>query len=239
MAVRRHRHSAAQRSLLIIVIALSSYLFFLSALALHWERWVMPVTTLLLIVAGVGIDWLQTHFVGRRWLIGIVLFALLIAPSVRLVRLMTGLSHPPTLAIARQWVIENIDPQDARIAEEYLGPPLPDSYHAHVLGNLASEDFRWYEQQGIDTIITTEQNMGQVMRTIIPRLSPDYDRNFKHHQPAYRQILGSSRLIHTVYPYQQYSLDDLLYAHDWQIFKTMQLDIALGYWIHIYEFDPR
>jgi len=131
---------------------------------LHWNRWVIPVLGIVLLLAAdavvsavAAVDRERTH--KKLAAVGLIVAALMLAaiPAEAVISLDQRTSRPSTRTLGRNWVDRNI-PHNARIAEEVKTVPLHDSgriyLHRHALA--AGRTLDRYRREGFSYLITNE-----------------------------------------------------------------------------------
>ena len=231
---RRHDHVRDIYAIFIIAIA-ASYLGCLSILSLHWERWVIPLIPLLFIITAYGLDEMIRVWRWRPIVLLIVIIVLAPGPTVRLIRTLTGYSHPYTVASAQEWATANI-PIGSTVAVEPYSPTLPaDKYTVIGLPNLSWHDLAWYRAQGIEYFIPNG-NVKGVIASEVERLGTN--TNYGTALKGYDALEQQSELVYQIPTVIDQNTKHLVESNDWAILKTIQLDLLRGPFVQIYKLRP-
>jgi hypothetical protein len=232
----RRQSSERERALLIVSFAAWSYLLCIASLQLHWERWTIPTLTLLLIIAGVGID-LLSEKISSRWIVGVLLIVALLAPTVRLARVLHGFAHPYTEVLAQDWMTTHLSATD-RIVAEPLRMKLPADWSVQTLPNLAYHDLAWYRKHDITHVVVSDTVFGRIFADL-PTTSPEYIPHTQIAQPIYRQLLNQSQLVFEQQPHDTWSADELLNSNDLSVLRTWRIDLLIGPAVRVYQFNTK
>ena len=218
-----------------ITLTALAYLFLISALKLHWERWIIPVLTLGFVFAGIGID-LLLQIQKRRLLTSLVLLALFLAPGVRLIRTMYGFSVPGTIEVARDWILKNIPQKTILIREPYT-PQIPeDLYTVVMVPNLSWYDPGYYRAQNAEYFVISESIHGRIEKEAA-RLGDETD--FGKAMRRYVKLFRESTLVQDIPVNKKYSTDQSLMSNDLSILRTADIALRKGPEIQIYRLNPK
>ncbi|MCW1930494.1 MAG: glycosyltransferase family 39 protein [Candidatus Kerfeldbacteria bacterium] len=182
-----------------------SYLLGISAHELHWERWAIPMTALLFIIAAYGLHALYVR-IPRTWML-IVCVCILLAPATRLLRTLIAYTQPTPVALASQYIEERV--QNVKIVREPY-TPLP---HKKTIPNATYHSLGWYRKHNIEYIL-----LGAVYERI-ERLT-----HRTHAEEAYIKAARAYNVLFTnaeVIFEQPVYAHDCLYAPDWRILFSL------------------
>lgn len=223
-----------RRLLMFLFIASTTlvYLILLSFLRLHWERWMIPCLTLAFILAGISIDWLFRLRL-QRVVMWSLLVLVMIAPSLRLGRILFGYSRPETREIARDWVLKTVNPGTGIVREPY-SPLIPeDQYRVFTVPNLSWHDRKYYLAQNADFFITSSEIYSRIQEEA-ELLGPDSD--FGKAIQRYEEIFRTSTEVQSFLPNKRYSAEQLLSSSDFSAMRTLDLTVLRGPEIRIFHF---
>lgn len=114
----------SQAKSIIVLIFTLMFLVGISFLALHWQRWIIPILPLWALYAGYGIYWLIKKSTGLKpsmqFGVTVLLLAVVSAwPIYQLILDGIRLSNAHTRVAAREWMLDNLPPGSKIAAEEY------------------------------------------------------------------------------------------------------------------------
>lgn len=227
---RDRNHLSLQRQrFAVLTVALLTYLVCTVFLKLHWARWVIPVTTLLCALSGIGLVWLTERLRRRPLVLTLVMLALFIAPLLRLGRTLYGYAHPYTTEQARTWMLDNVAPTTV-VAEPY-SPDLPPSYTTIRVDNLTWNTIDEYRARGATHAIMNGKVAGVILREAE---SPDATANFRDAARKYDALVSASSLAYEVLPHPRYTAEELLASSDFSVLRTLSLSLLQGPFVRIY-----
>lgn len=149
------------RGALLIAITSLSYLLFISAFAVHFERTALPLLPLFAVLAAY---WLVSLLPSRAsGYTGIqlnaaaaLLVVALIFPLVGTVRDTVRLMQPDSLDTAREWIEHNL-PAGSRIGIESYSPWIdPQKFVVQGFYKLNDHPAEWYVTEGYDYLVFSE-----------------------------------------------------------------------------------
>lgn len=234
--IYKRRWTKQATDLAVIIFASITYTALLSMLSLHWERWLIPATTLFLLVAAWCIDYI---FKKAKQPLLIVLIACIffIAPLARVYGTLHALAQPDTRDTAREWIHEHIPAPAHFIGEPYTPDPgAPYTYTQYP--NLSWGSTASYRKQGATHFLTTNR----VEDVIIAGVPQDHPAAFGINelaQPKYTKLHSKTERIHTVLPSPIYSPQELLESADWYALRNFTQRMQYGPEIRIYTLLPR
>lgn len=143
-----------------------AFLAAISALPLHWQRWVIQVVPILALLAALALDRV-VGWVGerQRWdserqsvVLAVAVAALCLWPGLRCAQMAVRFSRPSTQIRARAWILDNIPP-GSRIAQDFYGPPIENlGYNVFVRFSLSNiRTVEEYRREGFEYIVTCSQ----------------------------------------------------------------------------------
>ncbi len=144
----------------LLVVLVTTFLAGISLSALHWPRWSFPVLPYLCLFAAQPLDeflrWLQRRATPLR-LRRLVTLALILACSgydiYECVLSDIRQSHPSTMVIAREWLLDNL-PHDATIVYEFYTAPLErTTFRAQRVFAFPEKSLEAYRELGADYIV--------------------------------------------------------------------------------------
>lgn len=203
----------------VLVISAVSYFILTSYLALHWERWLIPVSALALMLAAMDLHsaylWLRTKLPQHR-AVAVCAFAtaiLLLAPITRLYKTVDAYSAPDTATQAAAWMQANI-PEDATIAYESHAPrPIGKNWKviSKDIGQLPI--YRWRGAQGATHLVFTDSIFGRLEAgEQANTLNEGQRRSLEY----YRGIVSEGRIVYQT-PNNGRGYDDAVFAPDWSV----------------------
>ena len=142
------------------------FLLGISALALHWPRWVIPIVPVFVLLAGLALDtgarriaglWKRRAAVQYSFL-AVCLAAVSVQPAYAVVVHDIKDSHPNTRVLAREWMVKNA-PAGSRVADEGISAPLLHGAGFLVTGKRSIAEGRTvedYRREGFDYLILSE-----------------------------------------------------------------------------------
>jgi 4-amino-4-deoxy-L-arabinose transferase-like glycosyltransferase len=165
---------------LLVVLAIATFVIAISTASLHWQRWLIQVLPLFALLAA-GALLAAVRLVSRGLRLGatataaiaVLAVALLTAaPALAYARFALAQGQPSTRIGAREWMIANL-PAGSRIASDFYAAPLHDSpLHADYEFSLAAEHtLEDYEEAGYDYLVVSDAIYGRYQRE--PRRYPD------------------------------------------------------------------
>lgn len=184
----------------ILFAACVSYLVGMSTHELHWERWAIPMTVLLLMLCAYGISFLHGHM-RRSWYVLLCIIVCL-APAVRTIRTLIAYAHPEPIALATQFIEQHVD---ASIVREPYTPRV----NAMTVPNATYHSLSWYQDHEIDYIM-----LGAVYERI-ERLAhlTNPDHAFVRAAESYAKLFSHSQVVFERPAYRH----NCLYAPDWTV----------------------
>jgi len=206
------------------------YLIFISALSLHWERWIIPVAVLLMICAGIGLDYLFAYTQNRKSIIIAIIFLCSFAPLFRTARTIASYALPHTEEAMREWIMNNI-PTTAVIAQEPHTPELPSDYSTERFANMTVHSSEWFQEQGFTYYIISGGVHG-----IIEKEALHYGEwsNYGNAVKLYGKLFSESTLLYEARGHPTYDTDELLYRNDFAILKTFDIQMSKGSYQRLY-----
>lgn len=190
LALRRREPKAA-----LLVLAIALWLVAVSASALHWARWLIPVLPVLSVLAAAPLISLGRRIPGRVLrpaLVAMGLGAVSAAPLHGLVRQGVQLSAPSTRILARDWMLANLPP-GATIAQEWYTAPLAGT--AFVVSESRSlargRTLGWYRDAGVRFLATSDSIAGRYL---------EEPERYPREAEFYRALAREGRLLQEVSP---------------------------------------
>jgi len=199
-----------------------SYLVFLGFARHAWDRWTIPVMTLLAIpmAAGMIFLWQQVRW---RWMIVSLLILCIISPSLRLVRMMTGFTLSPAVESTRTWALDHVQPGEKIVSDPY-GPRLPSTYTMEKVSALGTKTPAEYKANGAVYLIATQDILDN-LRGMAKR---------KGESSSYGRVARGYNDIRAVFPRvfttldQPFTTEEMLERSDWIIWRTLSLHAQRG-----------
>ena len=176
-----------RRNLVLIVylVASLSYLAGISAQALHWNRWIIPVLPFVASLSGAGLETFacalrKIHAMPNWAASGIV--ALVLVASMWPIRI--SILHnvdrviPNTRQLAQEWVETNLPYESRIIAENYSIPITPGRFAHHAyLYSAGLQPLEYYYENEYDYVIVSQ---GMIARYTTERERyPDFVANYE------------------------------------------------------------
>lgn len=193
---------------LLILCTTVFYLCGISTLALHWERWLIPVTTLLMLFVGLGVDWLTRRL--SRTLYFSLLILVCLAPAVRTLRTFIAYTEPHTYQSASRFINEHIPPTANVVREPYT--PRTQNREDIIIPNASMMPVREYLSKNIEYVF-----MGAVYQRIhalseLPTPQVEYVRAAH----AYAALIDRADVVFALSAFPQACLN----APDWTVLFT-------------------
>ncbi len=211
-------------------IAALIYIATISLTSQSWDRWMIPVTTLLTVPMAAGLVWFW-HLVKPRALVFVVLALVFIAPAVRLGRTVVGFQLSHTAEQAREWVLENVPAGSTLVVEPY-GPVLSDRYTVITTSSLGLHPPTYYQQHNEHVLIAAGS------RSALARTADRYgaDSSYAHVAAGYDNVITQTKVAADFppYPNPDWNNNQLLYASDWSVLRTLDLKLRRGPHVTIY-----
>ncbi len=226
----------------VLVISLSylAFLIGLSSLGLHWSRWSLPLTPLIIISAAIGADrcwqWIspQLRLRWQHWIVGGIsglLLVMMIIPPVSL-SILTGVSaaQPTTPQLAVQYITTHI-PHGSKIATSTW--PLPGG-HRHWSLHEYSQDLydttvEQYAASGVHYLIVQPKDYEAAKRQ--PNSYPEIIDFFHDLPQHYRQIKDIQKTHDTLLGHKR---EDRFYrwifTHSWSDIFNFRTGARLQIW---------
>ncbi|HUW10143.1 MAG TPA: glycosyltransferase family 39 protein [Anaerolineae bacterium] len=182
--VRRKTLSVAVLGAFVVV-----YVGGISALALHWDRWLLPAVPALAVVSALGVEQLL-EWLGRvvrpgsiRSLCGALLLALVAwQPASETIVGNINRSLPDTRILAREWIQTNLPAGSAVATDAYSAPLDADRFRLMKTFSLSYEPLEFYREQGIEYLVTSGR-----MRERFAAESDRYESNLEFYGRLERQ----------------------------------------------------
>lgn len=229
----RKKSSTKEIKMLIICASAIFYIFSLSFLNLHWERWAIPSLALLFIPTAVALDYLSFKIRNKLLLSMIVIF-ILIGPTLRLARTVHSYNNPHTIEQAKQWMLDNIPKQSTIIREPYT-PEMPmEEYNITTLPNLGyDKSSKYYKDNSTYYFAISESVYG----VILERAKINGEENFLNAVTNYNHLISKSTLLYEIKPNSRFSTDELISGNDISIIKNFTHELFMGPYIRVYKFN--
>lgn len=116
-----------------LFLAVMSYILGLLFSQHAWDRWLIPVITLVSVPMAQGIAWLLQQ--RYRRLILIVLVVAFLAPVMRLTRTLLSYTKPPTVELIRTWILDNA-PMNSTVVTDPYGPKNLTEYSVEKVSSI-------------------------------------------------------------------------------------------------------
>lgn len=158
---------------LLVVLAIATFLLAISTASLHWQRWLIQILPLgALLAAGALLALVRA--VASRLRLGaaptavlavVAVLLLTSSPAATYVRVALAQGEPSTRVAAREWMIANL-PAGSRIASDFYAAPLHDSpLHTDVAFSLATDrTLEDYRALGYDYLVVSDAIYGRFRR---------------------------------------------------------------------------
>ena len=138
------------------------YWVLLSRVALHWERWAVPMYLAPIIIASVGIHKLSLFFKRRFFVMRTLFFLLLfiLIGSLFFRGLFQSLSFgiQDTRSVSKEWISENL-PERAKIAADTYTPVKP-----VCCGIAAEKSLDEHKKEGIEYVVVSSAIYERILR---------------------------------------------------------------------------
>lgn len=198
------------------------YFISLSLTRQAWDRWMIPVATMLLLPMAAGIENIWSR--KKTWLTTLIIVLCLAAPTLRLVRLMVGLGRPYSSEIVRSWFLRNV-PHGAKIVSDPYGPTLPLLYDVARVGTVGGTSVAQFRQQGTQYVVAT-QDILTALKGMAAR--KNVGGSYQNAADGYAKISAAFPMATTTLPASGQTNETTLWANDFFIFKTLALDVPRG-----------
>jgi hypothetical protein len=220
----------------VLMVAAGSYLLGISILALHWDRWLIPVLTMALILAGIGIDQIMRRFQQKPLVLVVVFVVLFAAPTLRLARTMVSYAQPHTHDLALAWIDENVPSGSAIAAEPYMHIIDDGRFRVERLPNLAWWTPEQYREKGVSYFVLTDN----IYSTILEEAKENTDHvGYNHASEVYAELIGQWDLLATFSSHAGFTTEELVMSNDVSVFRTLDPLLRRGATVWIYAWnDP-
>jgi hypothetical protein len=145
--------------LLLLLVYVATFMASICSLGVYWQRWLVPILPLVLLLAAAGLDTLASLVARRPAVRGAVLAAatalLLIAPTRELAARGRLHTQPTTEILALQWIYDNIPAGSSIVAEWYTAPIPPGRYRLDARMSLAQRPLDLYRRAGVQYLLTS------------------------------------------------------------------------------------
>jgi hypothetical protein len=134
----------------------------ISILALHWDRWLLPVVPALAVISALGMEQVL-EWVGRALRRGSVralcasLLLVVVAchPASEAIVGDINRSLPDTRLLAREWIQANLPAGSAVATDAYSAPLDGARFRLTKAFSLSYEPLEYYREQGIEYLVTS------------------------------------------------------------------------------------
>lgn len=228
----RRRLEPRERDVAVLLLFALTYLIAISFLSLHWERWTIPVVSLLFIIAASAIDFAMSKLRHPLTMV-LILIMVFAGPSLRLARTLYGYAHPYTSEIARQWILKNIS-AGAHIETEPIAAPLDaHRYTIDKVPNGSWYTFEEYRQKGATHLVISEGVYGDILKE---SLYTHPEENYMKAMRRYGELFSKLLLVFEIRSHPIFSAQELIMSNDAKIFRTLDLRVLKGPFIRVYAF---
>lgn len=174
------------------------YVAGISILALHWDRWLLPVIPALAVVSALGVEqlleWLgravQPGFarvLGASFLLALVAWQ----PASEAIVGNINSSLPDTRILAREWIQANLPAGSAVATDAYSAPLDADRFRPMKTFSLSYESLEFYQEQGIEYLVTSS--------AMYERFLAEAER-YRSNVEFYRRVEREGTLIYAITP---------------------------------------
>jgi hypothetical protein len=170
------------------------YFALVSAMQVRFGRNLTPLIVPLAVLAAIGATTLFDR--SRRPLVATMVAALMLWPTVAAVGFVSRATDDPW-AEARAWLQHHV-PAGSKVAVEAYGPYVdPARYQVLPQPTLTAADVRWYQANGYDTLIASEQNFQRYLDAAdrYPTQAAAYRKLLDQTCPLFRSGHPNTRLL--------------------------------------------
>lgn len=189
LAVIRFRKIAKTKPYLTVCLFGVIYWVLLSKMALHWERWAVPMYVAPIIMAAVAVDRISRDTKQRSGGIKTAFFGflvlLVISLSLRGLFQSVGFIMADTRVVSRAWIAENI-PRGARMAADIYTPVKPLGK-----GIAADKSLSEHKKDGVEYVV--------ISSAVYERIRAE-KKLYPVEVQFYRSLFNEERLIKTFSP---------------------------------------
>lgn len=208
-----------------------TYVISSSFLQLHWERWMIPATSILIILAAIGLSGLLKR-IKKPLLITLVVIIFLAGPILRLIRLEYGFSQPHTIDYATAWLAENLPPDSVVVAERYTPTDLPVSSRLIQVDTFGQSPLAEYQKQRATHFLVS----GSMYNRIEVEAHKKPDSHYARLYENYRAGIEQADLIYEIQPHPQYTSAALLHQNDLTLLLTFPVfDLRRGDCVKVFK----
>ncbi len=165
------------------------YWALISTLAIHWERWAVPIYIIPIIIASVGIDWLAAFLnkkkIGWRFFFTVILAVILSSLFFRGIMQSLSFSWKDTRVVSKDWIGLNL-PTHAKIVADAYTPLKPG-----CCGSVAVKSLEQFKKEGIEYVI--------VSSLIYQRILAEKDR-YSNEVKFYTELFEREYLVKEFWP---------------------------------------
>lgn len=138
-----------------LTVSLFGFIYWalISMLAIHWERWAVPMYIVPIIIASVGIERFSTFLKKKKigWSFILTIFLAIMLSSLFFRGVMQSLSFnwKDTRVVSRHWISMNL-PANTKIAADAYSPLKPG-----CCGSVAVKSLEEFKKEGIEYVIVS------------------------------------------------------------------------------------
>lgn len=129
------------------------YWALISKLAIHWERWAVPMYIVPIIIASVGVEWISTFLkkkkIGLSFVLTIFLAIMLSSLFFRGIMQSLSFNWKDTRVVSKHWISLNL-PAYAKIVADAYSPLKPG-----CCGSVAVKSLEQYKKEGIEYVLVS------------------------------------------------------------------------------------
>ncbi len=171
----------------------------ISTLAIHWERWAVPIYIIPIIIASVGIDWLSAFLkkkkIGWNFFFAVFLAGVLSSLFFRGIMQSISFSWKDTRVVSKDWISSNL-PADAKIVADAYTPLKPG-----CCGSVAVKSLEQFKKEGVEYVI--------VSSLIYQRILAEKDR-YSDEVRFYTKLFERENLVKEFWPVNlEFGNDDI------------------------------
>jgi hypothetical protein len=204
-------------------------LYFLGLLfARHaWDRWMIPVVTMLAVPMAVGID---TAFSVRRLRLvtTILVLTALLGPTVRLIRTIASYSNVPTSENVRIWILNNTKVGSIIVADPYAPKDIP----GRTITSVSSIGVRPTVEYGSGVYLIANHDIRNSLLQLGERNGPT--SSYAIVGGRYAQLAAASDMVYTTEMSPNETVNDLVMANDLIILTRQRLAFLRGPMFTVY-----
>lgn len=202
---------------------------------LHWDRWMIPILSLIALYAGCGIQKMWDYFNQRnnqifkqkKTMLALIIVIIMLPVIIRGGKTSYAFTKPDTKTTATTWINENIEDGKAIYRDHHAPRIDADKFQVTTQFFLFEHPYTDHASRGAQYLVINHNFTEQAI---------DYEERKPHFRENYEQLLNDISPQKLLPGSADQSFTQQIHASDWQIFKKMlDLQIWKGDRIGVYE----